>query len=113
MGKWKPGVSGNPRGRPRRGESLSEALRDQVDARKLAKAVLEMAYSGSVPAVSLVFDRVEGRCSERVALTGGDGGPIQVDQTTRRALVAYLDQILSDGELEKLGQTLDQVEGGA
>lgn len=43
---WKPGQSGNPKGRPRVGHALAEAIRDVCDPVELAEIAMEIARSG-------------------------------------------------------------------
>lgn len=40
---WKPGQSGNPRGRPRKGSALAEAIRAKCDPENLATIALTIA----------------------------------------------------------------------
>ncbi len=69
---FEPGQSGNPAGRPKRGQSLPEQLRKQIDRRApeiidglLSKAergdtrafVAAMSYSYGVPATKLIVQR--------------------------------------------------------
>lgn len=72
---WKRGQSGNPRGRPKREETLTDMIRDvlrepvSIDddgapitkARRLAELVVSAALGGTEWAVKLVADRTEGR----------------------------------------------------
>ena len=67
---WKPGQTGNPKGRPRLGNSLAECLRDYLEATdkgKLARkqelvAKLYHAATGDncVPAQRLIFEVLGG-----------------------------------------------------
>ncbi len=73
-GRWRPGYSGNPRGRPPKGQALSEHLRnvlaEEVEtvggcrvtrARLLAKALVERATAGDMRAARLVLEHVDGK----------------------------------------------------
>lgn len=40
---WKPGQSGNPRGRPPKGSALTDAIRAKVDPDELVSIALELA----------------------------------------------------------------------
>jgi len=73
-GRWLPGHSGNPRGRPRKGRALSEHLRavlgEEVEApdgrrvtraRLLAEVLVSAALGGDVRAARLLLEHLEGR----------------------------------------------------
>ncbi|GMO64025.1 MAG: hypothetical protein Ta2A_11530 [Treponemataceae bacterium] len=63
----------NRNGRPPKGTSLAETLRERVDHIKLADSLLSLAYDGDVAALKAVYDRIEGRPHESIELnTGGD-----------------------------------------
>lgn len=81
-GRWKPGQSGNPKGRPPR-KPVSEALQaifDELDKKghqEYAKAVWKKAATGDIAAFKEVADRVEGRVPQSV---GGSTtlGPVKL-----------------------------------
>jgi hypothetical protein len=58
-GRFKPGASGNPNGRPTK-RSLTDALRDITDPDQLAKKLLKRAET-SDQVLIYVYDRLEGR----------------------------------------------------
>src|SRR5579885_3226925 len=70
MAKWAPGQSGNPAGRPRRGQTISEALRGELaqpwgedgtpQAVVLARFLIRPAIDGAIAAAKLVIERTEG-----------------------------------------------------
>lgn len=82
--KFKPGESGNPKGRPQGVKYISEALREQLAHKRvkvktpadaLAKNVMRRAL-GSDRALEIVLDRTEGKVTQPI---GGEGGkPIEV-----------------------------------
>ena len=45
-GSWRPGISGNPKGRPPKGSALSDAIRAKVDTGELVDIALALARSG-------------------------------------------------------------------
>lgn len=63
-GRWKPGNSGNPHGRPAR-KAFTDALIQQLDgssdAQDIVQKVIELARQGERWAVELVWTRLEGR----------------------------------------------------
>ncbi len=83
--QFKPGVSGNPNGRPKKPLSerlLARLLEDgSKETAHVVESLLSHAKSGnektasaSVKAITEIFDRVEGKVPQ--ALTGNDGGPL-------------------------------------
>jgi len=93
-GRWRPGCSGNPRGRPRRGESLAELLRsvlaEKVEieggrrvtrARLVAETLVAKAIEGNVPAIRVVFERIEGKAPKCVRETHGQAHEASANET--------------------------------
>lgn len=74
-GRFLPGVSGNPHGRPTK-RSLVEALRDLTDADALARELLRRSKK-SDQVLMYIYDRLEGRPKQATELTGADGGPLE------------------------------------
>lgn len=68
-GQWEPGESGNPQGRPKKGEALTDVLRSKVDKETIAEKLIELAMSGDVQALKYVYDRVDGKPVETVNQT--------------------------------------------
>jgi hypothetical protein len=92
-GKWAPGASGNPGGRPR-SKPLSDALRDYMAkpfpgdtegrtyAEVIALGAIKRAIGGNIDALKEIGDRVEGRTAQVIHAAGRDGGPIEVANLT-------------------------------
>jgi hypothetical protein len=71
--RWKPGESGNPKGRPKNGESLTSLLRELVFsacpndperrrfAELLVRRVLQEALKGDLRSFKEICNRLEGR----------------------------------------------------
>lgn len=103
--QFKPGASGNPTGRPKK-SPVTDHLRDQLegpipqamlDAMKegmravffevygpnptfgqmIAFKLVAMSAKGDIFAIKELLDRVEGKVSQKVALSGEDGGPMR------------------------------------
>lgn len=65
-GTWLPGQSGNPNGRPPKGLSVSETIRDMINGKPdikkaLASKLLEMALRGDLQSIKELLDRIEGK----------------------------------------------------
>lgn len=80
---FKPGQSGNPAGRPRKPDCLTDALRELAGqpgpgglthAQRLAAVLWRKAEAGDVRAAALIGDRLEGRPGQRVEVATPDGG---------------------------------------
>ena len=106
MARWIPGQSGNPAGRPKKGESLAEALRERLasDGGKALEAIADrlvsLAAEGSIPAMKLILERVDGP----VLKSADDGGPVAIqvvfeDEKDARQTLAEL----NDEKQEKTG----------
>lgn len=70
MPKWVTGQSGNPKGRPRRGRSLSDLLRLQGNAsteegqtlkKAFCAALWQFAIAGNMHAARLILEYIEGK----------------------------------------------------
>ena len=72
---WKPGQSGNPRGRPRKGNALAEMVREAADPRELVETMLDVLRNAESDAIRIqaaqwLRDSGYQRPSERVELGG-------------------------------------------
>ncbi len=52
-GSWKPGQSGNVKGRPRKGDALAERIREQVSPEELIAVAREIIAGTAPPSVKL------------------------------------------------------------
>lgn len=79
---WKKGQSGNPSGKRKGTVSIKAALLRNLTpalANKIAKTWLNAAANGDVGFSKIVIERLEGRVTEVVELSGPDGGSIPVN----------------------------------
>jgi hypothetical protein len=75
-GRFKPGVSGNPGGRPAGRPSIAAALRGMAEqaaafdfdapkgetwAERIARVIIERAAAGDLRAAAIVIERIDGR----------------------------------------------------
>ena len=89
---FQKGQSGNPGGRPKHGESLTDLLRRLGDvqdvnynsgmiSRKqaLSEAIWQKAIAEKdFQAIKYIYDRIDGSPRQAVEMTGADGDPIEV-----------------------------------
>jgi hypothetical protein len=89
--RWRPGQSGNPKGRPPKGVALTDLLRaklddiDPVTGRNLRELMVEklsiLALAGDLDAMKVILDRTDGKVPDlhtvdgkiHIALSWDDG----------------------------------------
>ncbi len=59
MPRWTKGQSGNPKGRPRRGDTFTGALRAKGTAEELAELAWTAARDGAPWAIQMIYNRLE------------------------------------------------------
>jgi uncharacterized protein DUF5681 len=93
--RWKPGVSANPGGRPKKklvDRCIEELLtaNDSKEAMFLAKRVVKLARSGSMKAIQFLVERSEGKARQPIDVSGQDGSPLFESVEQREARIAEL-----------------------
>ena len=77
---FKPGVSGNPKGKPKGARHFSTLIREAIKAVAegdsepqdilMVKALAKKAKAGDLKALDMVFDRVDGKAEQTINLDG-------------------------------------------
>lgn len=109
----KGGPSVNPRGAPKKIESLAQAAREAVTPADLAKKMLRLADSAEseqvrYQALAWLADRAHGKVTSEHAVTvsqGEDGPRLRTDLTIdeQREALVYLDKLLVAPESTETG----------
>ena len=90
--RWKRGVSGNPRGRPKKQDSLTSLLKEEIAKicpadrenrtwkELVVRATLQLAMKGNATALKEVWERLDGKTlqTERLQLGGTDGKQVLI-----------------------------------
>lgn len=111
---WKPGVSGNPGGRPKTKPITSELVRllqekapkgrGQTWATAIAQALLGKARKGDVRAIAELANRVEGKPFQAIEVDVDAGNDLAGALERARRRVAAM----SDEELQRVNQQLEK-----
>lgn len=87
--RWKPGQSGNPKGRPRKEESIADMLKELLYAvcptdperrryaELIVRALVHQGAKGNLGAIKEVFNRLVGRVPFLIERIGGSNEPNQ------------------------------------
>lgn len=101
------GESGNPRGRPKKGESFSEVIRERFTRpkkQKVADKAIGLAEDGDVTAMKFLRDTTEGRPAQPIV--GDEEAPIPVSLQFGKG-PAKTPKEMTDAELEAAREQLD------
>lgn len=98
---WVKGVSGNPKGRPPKEHSLTDALRRIVNKDELGRQLWALAQTGDMAAIKYVYDRIDGQPKQSVDLNAEvEGG-----------LVDFWREIRAEREAEEDSAGVRQTDG--
>jgi hypothetical protein len=118
---WRKGQSGNPKGRPKRSESVTQwihELSQQVDTdgmmkgQLVAEAVYAAALSGDMRAAKLILDRIE-PTSSGVTINNGIGigqSGLSLIESIRSDPQRFRDMLKANG-IDRSGDSLLDSEG--
>lgn len=70
-GRFVPGESGNPEGRPPKEETLTEILRCKIDKDAIADKLIAIAMEkDDLAALKYIYDRIDGKPKEKHEVEG-------------------------------------------
>jgi ribosomal protein L17 len=96
---YKKGQSGNPGGRPKRGETMTDLLREKLETHKttrdkktrkekILEQVITLAEAGDLPAIKYIFDRMDGKPIETIRAN------LKTDTTNMEKIIKKLEGAL-------------------
>ena len=99
MPKWQPGQSGNPKGRPKKGRTFTDALEAKGTPAELAELAWKAARNGEPWAIQMIFYRLEPQTTQlKLTHEKSDGPTIDYSR-------------LIDSEVEGLESLLERATG--
>jgi Family of unknown function (DUF5681) len=110
-GRFVPGVSGNPSGRPKKKpltEALEEIYSDPKQAMAAAKALAKVVRKGNYKAFAEVADRIEGKVVQQVEHTGLIQHVLtEADKITAQSSIERIQALESSSEEPILAEWVD------
>jgi len=112
VGKWKPGQSGNPEGRPPKKECLTSLLREEIEKKcqsdkkgrtwkeLIVLTTLELAIKGNSVALREIWDRIDGKLATPVGIA-------DIEQLNE--CIDTLKEIFKDSENDNYNQSKEGI----
>jgi hypothetical protein len=107
MPVWSKGRSGNPKGRPKRGRTFSDALRGKGTADELAEIAWKAARNGEPWAIQMIYSRLEPQPAQ-LQLTHEEDNGSQLDYS--RLTNEEIDQL--ESLLKRAATPVEEIEYG-
>lgn len=87
---FKPGVSGNPKGRPKKGYSITDWFKSMLNSDPkikdaIGKSILKKALEGDITAQKLVWQYMDGMPKQEIA--GDPDAPLIIERVVFKAEV--------------------------
>ncbi len=74
---WKKGQSGNLKGAPKKENSITNLLKEKLDKDKFVEKLIELANSGDIRAIQMIYDRSDGKVTDIIKHEGSEDSPIK------------------------------------